>query len=112
MNYLFLIKEDYVRDTQLSSIGYDVKDLYADELIVEDNDKSIYVEPFMDDIDYKDEDIRDFFGPVVLGIWQPAGLESKEDLLKRIAKEYFIPLKYLIAVPIDSSFTGIESIFN
>lgn len=106
MNYLFLIKEDYVRDTQISSIGYDVKDLYADELIVEDNDKSIYVEPFMDDVDYKDEDIRDFFGPVVLGIWQPAGLESKEDLMKRIAKEYFIPLKYLIAVPIDESFTS------
>lgn len=112
MNYLFLIKEGYVRDTQISSIGYNVKDLYADELIVEDNDKSIYVEPFMDDVDYKDEDIRDFFGPVVLCIWQSAGLESKEDLLKRIAKEYFIPLKYLIAVPIDSSFTGIESIFN
>lgn len=44
MNYLFLIKEDYVRDTQISSIGCDVKDLYADELIVEDDDNiDIYV---------------------------------------------------------------------
>ena len=110
-SYAVLVKDGYVRDAQMSLLGYYVEDIFADVLVVtNDNGEKQEAEPFMEkngDGTFED-DVCDFFGPVLLGIYHYPSSLTEEQIIKTIAEAKQIPPRYLSVLPLDKSISVAE----
>lgn len=109
--YAVLVKDGYVRDTQMSLLGCYVEDLFADDLVVtNDNGDKQQVEPFMErdgDGTYAD-DVCDFFGAVLLAIRHYPSELTEEEVINMIASSEKIPPRYLAVLPLDRTISPTE----